>query len=60
MPKTQDKYDDLIVDDNFDQANILKLLVEFNGFKARFYTNSEIAYRNIIRFKPKLVMAQMS
>jgi CheY-like chemotaxis protein len=53
------KFDIYIVDDNFDQANILKLLIEHYGYKTTFTTNSEDAYQGIIKTQPKLVILDL-
>jgi len=58
-PATTEDYDIFVVDDNFDQANILKLLIEQSGFKANFTTESESAYRTILRDKPRLVILDL-
>jgi twitching motility two-component system response regulator PilG len=56
---TQNDYDIFVVDDNFDQANIIKLLIEQSGFKANFTTDSEAAYQTIIKDKPRLVILDL-
>ncbi len=53
------KMDVMIVDDNFDQARIMKLLVEQYGFKASFTTSSKSALRNIQKFKPRLAILDL-
>ena len=53
------KYDIFVVDDNFDQANIMKLLIEQTGLKAKFTTKSEIAYQTILKDKPRLVILDL-
>ncbi len=52
-------YDIFVVDDNFDQANIIKLLIEQSGFKTNFTTDSESAYQTIIKDKPRLVILDL-
>jgi DNA-binding response OmpR family regulator len=52
-------YDIFVVDDNFDQANIIKLLIEQSGFTANLTTDSESAYRTIIKDKPRLVILDL-
>jgi DNA-binding response OmpR family regulator len=52
-------YDIFVVDDNYDQANILKLLIEQSGFKANFTTESESAYRTILKDQPRLVILDL-
>jgi CheY-like chemotaxis protein len=55
----QKKYDICIVDDNFEQANILNVLIEYYGFKSTFFTNSETAYQHISKSKPKLIILDL-
>jgi twitching motility two-component system response regulator PilG len=55
----KDNYDIFVVDDNFDQANIMKLLIEQSGFSANFTTDSEAAYQTIIKDKPRLVILDL-
>ena len=56
---TNYEYDVFVVDDNFDQANIIKLLIEQSGLKANFTTDSEAAYQTIIKDKPRLVILDL-
>lgn len=51
--------DIFVIDDNFDQANILKLLIEQYGFTARFTTNSKSAFQKIMKYKPRLVILDL-
>jgi DNA-binding response OmpR family regulator len=51
--------DILVIDDNFEQANILKLLIEQYGFNARFTTDSKTALEKIETFKPRLVILDL-
>jgi CheY-like chemotaxis protein len=51
--------DILVVDDNYEQANILKLLIEQYGFNARFTTDSSSAMEKIELFKPRLVILDL-
>jgi len=51
--------DILVVDDNYEQANILKLLIEQYGFNARFTTDSTTAMEKIEAFKPRLVILDL-
>ncbi len=55
----QDQYDIFVIDDNFDQANILKLLIEQYGFTARFTTNSKSAFHKILKYKPRLIILDL-
>jgi CheY-like chemotaxis protein len=55
----KNKFDIYIVDDNFDQANILKLLIEHYGYKATFSTNSEDAFEGILQSQPRLVILDL-
>jgi CheY-like chemotaxis protein len=59
MNLVKDKYDVMVVDDNFDQANIMKLLIEQYGFRTKFSTSSRLAYQNILRHKPRLVILDL-
>ena len=52
-------YDICIIDDNFEQANILNVLIEYYGFKSTFFTNSETAYQHISKSKPKLIILDL-
>lgn len=52
-------YDVFVVDDNFDQASILKLLIEQYGFRTRFTTRSKTAYQTILKCKPRLVIIDL-
>lgn len=51
--------DILVIDDNFEQANILKLLIEQYGFNARYTTDSSTAMDKIVLYKPKLVILDL-
>ncbi len=51
--------DVFVVDDNYDQANILKLLMEQYGFKAAFTTDSRSALHAILKNRPKLVILDL-
>jgi CheY-like chemotaxis protein len=53
------KCDIYIVDDNYEQANILKLLTEHYGYRTDFTTSSEDAYKGIIKSQPKLVILDL-
>jgi DNA-binding response OmpR family regulator len=55
----KNKCDIYIVDDNYEQANILKLLTEHYGYRTSFTTSSESAYKGIIKSKPKLVILDL-
>lgn len=52
-------YDVFVVDDNYDQANIMKLLINQYGFRTKFTTRSKTAYQNILRYKPRLVILDL-
>lgn len=52
-------YDVFVVDDNFDQASILKLLIEQYGFRTKFTTRSKTAYQTILKCKPRLVILDL-
>lgn len=54
-----DNFDILVVDDNLEQANIIKLLIEQYGFKAQFTTDSEVAYQKILKDRPRLVILDL-
>jgi len=53
------KCDIFVVDDNFDQASIIKLLIEQTGLTAKFTTKSEMAYQTILKNKPRLVILDL-
>jgi PleD family two-component response regulator len=53
------KYDVFVVDDNFDQASIMKLLIEQYGFRTKFTTRSKTAYQTIAKYKPRLVILDL-
>jgi len=52
-------YDVFVVDDNYDQANIMKLLINQYGFRTRFTTRSKTAYQTILKYKPRLVILDL-
>ncbi len=51
--------DILVVDDNLEQANILKLLMQQYGFNAEFTTRSKDAFGIILKKKPRLVILDL-
>jgi len=53
------EYDVFVVDDNFDQASIMKLLIEQYGFRTKFTTRSKTAYQTITKYKPRLVILDL-
>ncbi|RMF62027.1 MAG: response regulator [Calditrichaeota bacterium] len=53
------KYDVLIVDDNQEQANLTKLLIEEYGFKAQFLTDSSKALEKIQSDQPSVVILDL-
>lgn len=52
-------FDILVVDDNLEQANIIKLLIEQYGFNAQFTTDSKEAYQKILDARPRLVILDL-
>ncbi|MFZ0390559.1 MAG: response regulator [Calditrichia bacterium] len=52
-------FDILVVDDNHEQANIIKLLIEQYGFPAQFTTDSQTAFQKILDRKPRLVILDL-
>ena len=55
----RNQYDILIIDDNFDQAHIIKLLMEQYGFSAEFTTDSKTAFNTILKFHPRLIILDL-
>jgi CheY-like chemotaxis protein len=55
----QEQFDVFVIDDNFEQANILKLLIEQFGFKAKFTTDSKSALQKIKKYQPRLVILDL-
>jgi CheY-like chemotaxis protein len=53
------EFDVLIVDDNQEQANITKLLIEQEGFTAQYATDGKIALKQILKKKPRLVILDL-
>lgn len=59
MKKTNSKYQILIVEDNDEQANLIKLLTEQYGFVSRYITDSTLAYEKIKSDKPQVVILDL-
>ncbi len=53
------RYDIIVIDDNYEQANIIKLLVEEYGFRARFVTDSHKAFEVVKTEKPRLIILDL-
>jgi CheY-like chemotaxis protein len=53
------KFDVLVVDDNIEQANITKLLIEQNGYSVQYATDGKNALDKIFKKKPKLVILDL-
>ncbi len=54
-----ERCDVLVVDDNLEQANITKLLIEQKGFSAQFATDSRAALEKIKEKRPRLVILDL-
>ncbi len=52
----ENNYDILVIDDNLEQANLIKLLLEQYGFNAKYLTDSSKAFNMILNEKPRLVI----
>ncbi len=59
LDREKTEYDILIVEDNREQAELTKLLMEEYGFTARFLTNSTEAFQTISSDKPKMVILDL-
>lgn len=59
MKTSNGKYDILIIDDNKELAELIKLLLKKNGLKARYITNSIKAYKKIKKDKPSIVILDL-
>jgi len=59
MKTLNGKYNILIVDDNEELANLIRLLLRQNGFKAKFVTDSELALKKIKQDKPEIVILDL-
>lgn len=57
--KSTRAFDIFVIDDNFEQANIIKMIIQQYGFKAKFTTNSKTAFQKILKFKPRLVILDL-
>lgn len=57
--KINNNYDILVVDDNLEQANLIKLLIEQYGFNAQYITDSKEAFEKIKKEKPRLVILDL-
>lgn len=57
--KTNGKYDILIVDDNKEFAGLIKLLLNENGYKAEYVTDSLAALKKIRKEKPAVVILDL-
>jgi DNA-binding response OmpR family regulator len=57
--KRGQEFDIFVIDDNFEQANIIKMIIQQYGFKAKFTTNSKTAFQKILKFKPRLVVLDL-
>lgn len=53
------EFDVLVVDDNIEQANITKLLIEQKGITAQYVTNGKTALEQIRKDKPRLVILDL-
>jgi len=52
-------YDVLIVEDNFEQASLIKMLMEQNGFKADYVIDSTQAFSQILKKQPSVVILDL-
>lgn len=59
MKTLNGRYDILIVDDNEELANLIKLLFKQNGFKAEYVTDSDLALKKIKQDKPEIVILDL-
>ena len=59
MESNQTAYDVLIVEDNLEQANLTKLLIEEYGYTANFVTNSVEAINTIENDRPRVVILDL-
>lgn len=55
----QDQFDVFVIDDNFEQASILKLLIEQFGYRVKFTTDSKSALQKIKKYQPRLVILDL-
>ncbi|HQU73725.1 MAG TPA: response regulator [Calditrichia bacterium] len=55
----QSGYDILIVEDNIEQANLTKMLMEEFGFTANFVTDSTSALDTIVTDQPRVVILDL-
>lgn len=51
--------DVLVVDDDYEQAHITKMLIERNGFRSEFITNGQEALEIVREKKPRLVILDL-
>jgi DNA-binding response OmpR family regulator len=59
MGTVKKQYDILIVEDNPEQANLTKMLMEEYGFRAHYVTKSTEAFRTIQSDKPGVVILDL-
>lgn len=59
MKTNNGKYDILIVEDNEELASLIQLLLEQNGFKAQYITDSMDAFDKIQKDKPSVVILDL-
>jgi DNA-binding response OmpR family regulator len=59
MKTNNGKYDILIVEDNEELAGLIQLLLEQNGFKAQYITDSVDAFDRIQKDKPSVVILDL-
>ena len=59
MKTNNSHYDILIIDDNKELAELIKLLLKQNGFNAKYITNSIEAFKKIKKDKPQIVILDL-
>ncbi len=52
-------YDVMIVEDNFEQASLIKMLMEQNGFKADYVIDSTQAFDQILKKQPSVIILDL-
>ncbi|RMG68793.1 MAG: response regulator [Calditrichaeota bacterium] len=52
-------YDVLIVEDNHEQANLTKLLLERHGYRAHYLTDSSRAFEQVLEDRPLVVILDL-
>ena len=59
METMQSGYDILIVEDNVEQANLTKMLMEEYGYSANYVTDSTEAHQTIVNDQPRIVILDL-